>query len=131
LAEAKTRLEQVNGEISELIRRITALRGSIESATQAYLLSVETTKNASREYQAASVTVSSKSQDIKQIAPALAPERPVRPRILINTVMGFVLGTLLVSVCAIGLQSYRAADSRSSFEPEEIEVVRAAGGRRV
>jgi capsular polysaccharide biosynthesis protein len=130
IEEATKRLEQVNGEISELIGRINVLRARIEAAGQSYLLSIETTKNASREFQAASVTVSSKSQDIKQIAPALVPERPVRPRTLINTVMGFVLGMLLFAVFAIGLRNYRAADSQSPFNAEEVEVVRA-GARRV
>jgi succinoglycan biosynthesis transport protein ExoP len=118
IAAATARLNQVNKEISELISRITALRGRIEAAGQAYLLAVETTKTASRDYQAASVTVSSKSQDMKQIAPALVPQRPVRPRILINTLLGFVLGILLFAGAVIAMRSFREVRS-----PEELRTM--------
>jgi uncharacterized protein involved in exopolysaccharide biosynthesis len=127
---AVSRLGEVNKEISELITRIAALRGSIESANQDYLLAVETTKSASRDYQAASVSVSAKSQDIKQIAPALAPERPVRPKILINTFMGFLLGLMLFGGLSMAIRKYREAPAESAFEGEEIEVVQALGGHR-
>ena len=86
------RLEQVNKEISRLLTLLTTLRSEIGSVDQDYALAAEAVKNGSREYQSASVTVNSKSQDMKQIAPALVPERPVRPKILPNTIAGFLLG---------------------------------------
>lgn len=119
---ATARLGQVNRELPELIGRVTALRGRIEAANQEYYLAVEATKNASHEYQAASVTVSSKSQDMKQIAPALVPERPVRPRILINTLMGFFLGILLCGACAVAVQVYREIQAQDAFTAEEMVV---------
>jgi succinoglycan biosynthesis transport protein ExoP len=115
---AVTRLDYVNKEISELISRITMLREKIEAASQDYTLATEATKNASAQYQTASVTVNSKSQDIKQIAPALVPERPVRPNTLINVLMGFLLGTLLLGVCAIGIESYREVELRMEKDQE-------------
>src|SRR5688572_18202842 len=130
IGAAAARLEDVNEAISGLIHRITALRGDIEAAAQAYSLAVETTRNASRDYQAASVTVSSRSQDMKQIAPALTPERPVRPRILINTLMGLLLGLLLFGGCAIAIRSYREGQSPDAFEAEEVDVVEAIGSHR-
>jgi len=134
IAAATARLNQVNKEITELISRITALRSNIEGAGQAYLLAVETTKTASRDYQAASVTVSSKSQDMKQIAPALIPQRPVRPRILINTVMGFLLGILLFGGWFIAIQSYREVRSAEAFHAEdhaeEVHVEAVVARRR-
>ena len=133
---ATRRLEHVNKEIPALMRQITALRGEIEAANQDYVMAVEATKGASREYQTASVTVSSKSQDIKQIAPALVPNRPVRPMILLNTLMGFLLGVLLFGGWAVGIQSYREARSESSFEAHgvddvnEVDVMHATGADR-
>jgi uncharacterized protein involved in exopolysaccharide biosynthesis len=126
---ATRRLAQVNEEIPDLIREITALRGEIEGATNDYALAVEATKNASREYQAASVTVSSKSQDIRQIAPALVPVRPVGPMILFNTLMGLLLGLLLFGGLALAIENYREAHSEPSFT-DGIEVIRAAGVHR-
>jgi uncharacterized protein involved in exopolysaccharide biosynthesis len=125
------RLEQLNKEITDLISRITVQRARVEEANQTYLLAVEATKNASHEYQTASVTVSSKSQDIKQIAPALVPERPVGPRILINTLMGFLLGLLLSGGFAVGVHNYREGYARKPLEPEEVEIAEAAGAHRV
>ena len=130
IAAATARLNQVNREISELISRITALRGRIETANQAYLLAVETTKTASRDYQAASVTVSSKSQDMKQIAPAIIPQRPVRPRILINTLMGFLLGVLLFGGWIIARQGYREERAPEVFSVEEPDVETVGAHRR-
>ena len=130
IATATARLNQVNKEISDLISRITTLRGNIEAAQQAYLLAVETTKTASRDYQAASVTVSSKSQDIKQIAPALIPQRPVRPRTLVNTVMGFLLGILLFGGLVVAMQSYQDVQAIESFPVEEIDVEAVGAHRR-
>jgi len=130
IGAATLRLDEVNKAISDLISRITSLRGKIEAAGQAYLLAVETTKAASRDYQAATVTVSSKSQDIKQIAPALVPERPVRPKILINTVMGFLLGLLIFAACALALRSFREVQATDAYEPDEIHVQEVIGARR-
>jgi uncharacterized protein involved in exopolysaccharide biosynthesis len=127
---AVTRLEQVNKSISELISRITMLRGNIEAAQQAYTLAVETTKSSSRDYQAASVTVSSKSQDMKQIAPALVPQHPVRPKVLLNTVMGFLLGLVLVGGCVIAMRSYREIRSQQIFAADVDEAEPAAVRRR-
>jgi polysaccharide biosynthesis transport protein len=120
---AEERLEQVNKEISQLLSRITVLRSGIEAVDQDYTLASDAIKSASKEYQAASITVGSKSQDMKQIAPALVPERPVRPRILINTVMGFLLGVLLSCGAVVGIQGYRDMFVNTSFVEDEIEVV--------
>jgi polysaccharide biosynthesis transport protein len=127
---AAKRLDQVNREIPELVGRVTALRSSIEVSSQDYLLAVEATKNASREYQAASVTVSSKSQDIKQIAPALVPVRPVRPRILMNTVLGFVLGILLCGACVVALQGYRETQVEESIMDDDLGVAHLPNANR-
>ena len=120
---AASRLEQVNKEVSQLLSRMTGMRSEIEAVDQEYALATEAVKNASREYQAASVTVSSKSQDIKQIAPALVPERRVRPKTLLNTLMGFVFGVMVFSAGAVGLQGYRDAYRKSSFPGNEERVV--------
>jgi len=122
ITASTARLDQVNKEISRLLSRITGLRSEIENVDQEYALATEALKTASREYDAASVNVSSKSQDIKQIAPAQVPERPVRPRILINTVMGFLLGLLVFGGVAVGLQSYLDEYRQGPFDLQEKAV---------
>ena len=122
ITASTARLDQVNKEISRLLSRMTGLRSEIETVDQDYTLATEALKTASREYDAASVNVSSKSQDIKQIAPALVSERPVRPRILINTVMGFLLGLLVFGGGVVGLQSYRDEYRQGPFDVQEKAV---------
>ena len=124
------RLEQLNKEITDLIGRITVQRARVEEANQTYLLAVEAVKNANHEYQTATVTVSSKSQDMKQIARALVPERPVRPRVLINTLLGFLLGVVLFGACAVGIRNYREGYARKPLEPEEMDIAEPAGAHR-
>jgi len=127
---AEKRLAQVNKEITDLVTRITALRGKIDTANQDYQLAVEATKSANHEFQTASVTVSSKSQDIKQIAPALIPERPVRPNTVVNTLVAFLLGTLLLAVCAMAIESYREIELREKETISDFEEV-ATSRRRM
>jgi uncharacterized protein involved in exopolysaccharide biosynthesis len=122
IAASTARLDQVNKEISRLLSRMTGLRSEIETVDQEYALATEALKTASREYDAASVNVSSKSQDIKQIAPAQVSERPVRPRILINTVMGFLLGLLVLGGGVVGLQIYRDENRQGPFDVQDKTV---------
>ena len=102
---ATTRLKRVNEETSELITRLVTLRSSIDRADQDYALASEAVKNASHEYQTASITVSSKSQDMKQIAPALVPERSVRPVLVLNTLVGFLMGVLVFACFALAIEN--------------------------
>ena len=124
---ATARLAEVNKEISELVLLLVALRSQIATVDHEYALSSEAIKNASREYEAASVTVSSKSQDMKQIAPAMAPERPIRPNLLINTLAGFLVGVLVFGGGALAMQSYRDVQRQGALEgrndEEEVNVL--------
>jgi capsular polysaccharide biosynthesis protein len=116
---ANTRLELLNKEISQLITRLATVRSEVAGAEQEYGLASDAVKNASHEYQTASVTVSSKSQDMKQIAPALVPERPVRPSILLNTIIGFLLGALIFAGIGILIQNRLELNRESAFIEEE------------
>jgi uncharacterized protein involved in exopolysaccharide biosynthesis len=121
--EAETRLGEVGRQISSLLARITALRNEVERAEQNYSLAYEAVKTGSHEYQNASVTVSSKSQDLKQVAPAIVPERPVRPRIVLNTLLGFILGTMLFASLALLIENVREMRLSDVFSVEEVEQV--------
>jgi uncharacterized protein involved in exopolysaccharide biosynthesis len=121
--EAETRLGQVGKQISRLLAQITALRNDMQHAEQNYSLAYEAVKTASHEYQNASVTVTSKSQDLKQVAPAIVPERPVRPRIVLNTLLGFILGATLFASLALLIENVREMRHSDLFSLEEVEQV--------
>ena len=121
--EAEARLGQVSKQISSLLDRLTALRNAVEQADQEYNLASEAVKTASHEYQNASVTVSSKSQDLKLIAPAIIPERPIRPRIVLNTLLGFLLGAMLLASLALLIENFREMRHADFYSVREIDQV--------
>ena len=112
------RLSQINGQIALQLEHVTSLRSQLEAADHEYELASDAVKNASHEYQSASVSVTSKSQDLKQVAPALPPERPVRPRILLNSLLGFLLGCMLLGAIAAAIESWREMAQQSSLPAE-------------
>lgn len=123
--EAETRLGRVSKQISSLLDRITTLRNAVEQADQSYKLAYEAVKTASHEYQNASVTVTAKSQDLKQVAPAIVPERPIRPKIILNTILGFALGAMLFASLALVIENIREMRHSDFFSVEEVEQVAA------
>src|SRR5262249_20680332 len=121
---ATDRLDRMNKEITRLITNLATVRSRVANAEQHYALASEAVKNSSHEFQAASVMVSSKSQDMKQIAPAVIPERPVGPSILLNTGLGFMLGALISTAIYYLISQNRLELTReNSFVDEEDEVV--------
>jgi uncharacterized protein involved in exopolysaccharide biosynthesis len=118
------RLELVNQQIGQLIGRLASLRSDVDTAQQNVALASEAVKNASHEYQTASVTVTSKSQDMKQISPAVVPERPIRPGILFNTAVGFLLGGFVFAgITALIFQSGRKFNRERVFSEEDAAEV--------
>lgn len=107
IKEATARLQQTDAQLDGLLREVTLFRSEIEKADHDYTLAREAVDSATRDYRNASVVVSSKSQDLKQLSPALVPERPVRPRILLNTILASLLGLGVFMGLAVARESYR------------------------
>jgi capsular polysaccharide biosynthesis protein len=124
---ADARLTKVNREISQLVLLLVKLRSRISAADHEYTVASEAVRNANREYEAASVTVSSKSQDMKQIAPAMAPERPIRPNVLINAIAGFLFAVLIFGGGALAVQNYRDIQRQNVVAEREVKVLAAQG----
>lgn len=120
---ATERLGKVNLEINVLLDQLARLRIEIDQADRDSALANEAVKNAARLYQEASVTVNSRSQDMKQISPAIVPERPVRPTILLNTILGFLLGALAAAGFILVLENYRELHQPKSMSLDDIERV--------
>jgi len=118
---ATERLQEVNRQVSQLLSTITTLRSQLDQADRNCSLLYEAVKNTTREYQEASVTVSSKSQDMKQLAPAMVPDRPIRPRIVLNTILAFFLGTLLSASIAVMAENYKEMRAFRPFSLEDEE----------
>ncbi len=127
LQAATTTLAQINSEISHLLAQVTKSRSEIEGVDRDYNLAREAYESANRDYRNASVTVSEKSVNLRQVAPALVPERPVRPRILFNVLLAALLGFILLSGAAMAVESFRemqGADIHLVGEDEPVSVRR-------
>lgn len=121
---AVARLAAVDRQISELVQALLSWRSQLAAVEGEYALALEAVRSASREYEAASVTVTAKSQDLKQVSPALVPQRPVGPKTFLNTVVGFFFGALLFSVVTLFRQSYRAVEDVQPEKAPKVVTVR-------
>jgi hypothetical protein len=116
----ESRLAKVNGSIGRQLSEVALRRSEIERADREYAVAKEAFESASRDYMNASVTVTSKSQDLKQLAPAVPPERPIRPRLVLNVVLAAVLGFAVLTLLALARESYREMQLEA-FLPEAQE----------
>jgi hypothetical protein len=103
----ETRLAKVNASIGRLLSELARRRSEIETIDGEYAVAKEALETASRDYTNASVTVTSKLQDLKQLAPAVPPGRPIRPRLLLNVVLAAALGLAVLTLLALARESYR------------------------
>ncbi|MCI0423159.1 MAG: hypothetical protein L0312_28700, partial [Acidobacteria bacterium] len=112
-------------EIEQLSQRIAQARNEVENANHKFKMAQEALESTTRDYRNASVTVSAKSDELKQVAPALVPERPIRPRLLLNTLLGGFMGLVLLTAAAALFESARdfRAKSIHMFVGEEPEAV--------
>lgn len=102
-----TRLGEVNGRIGRLLSEVARRRSETEKAEREYSVAKEAFETASRDYLNASVTVTSKSQDLKQLAPAVPPEKPIRPKIVLNVILAALFGAGILTLLILARESYR------------------------
>ncbi len=117
LQTATAALAQANSDIDRLLAEVTEARSEIEKVDRDYALAREAWESASRDFRNALAAVSAKSVDLKQVAPALVPDRPVRPKILFNTLLATLLGLLFLSGAALARESFR------ELQPETIDYI--------
>ena len=122
---AASSLEKIDSESARLSVELARLRGAVSGANENLKVAQEGYESAEREYRNASVTVTARSQDLKPVSPAIVPESPIRPRILLNTMAAGILGLVLCASIAFAIENARRA------EPERLRVVEreAAVGR--
>lgn len=125
LSLATLSLARTDADAGNLAAELAQLRSVISEAGENVKVAQEGYESAARDYRNASVTVTARSQDLKPVSPAIVPENPIRPRILLNTLAAGLLGLVLCAGLAFAIDSARQA------EPERLRVVEreAAGGR--
>lgn len=118
---AKTELAAVNSEIVRLLAKNTAMKSEIERAEREHKLATDYFEKAAQNYNNASMAVASQSEDLKQLAAARAPGRPVRPNVLLNVVLAGLLSCVLLSLTAVTWSGFRAMQSKAAGGAESIE----------
>ncbi|HLY59164.1 MAG TPA: Wzz/FepE/Etk N-terminal domain-containing protein [Terriglobia bacterium] len=114
-------LAAIDTKIGRLMKDNIVRRSDVERTDREYAIAKDDFESASRSYQNASVAVTAQSQDLKQLAPALIPERPVSPNIILNVVLAGFLSCALLSLSALAWESIRAMRWRhlDSIERED------------
>jgi protein tyrosine kinase modulator len=122
---ATSSLAELDTDAGNLAAELAQLRSAIDESEENVKLAREGYESATRDYRNASVTVTARSQDLKPVSPAIIPEKPIRPRVLLNTIAAGILGLVVCAALAFGLDSAKRA------EPERLRVLEreAAGGR--
>lgn len=122
---ASERLKEVNANIGALLSKLAGIRGELDKADYDYKLARDAVEIANHNYQNAAVNASSKAQDIEQLAPAVVPEKPVRPRLILNLLLGALAGLIFFAVIAAVRESLRelqAADWDAVDEDHPVQV---------
>ena len=114
---ASSSLERIDSEATRLSAELAQLRGAISETSEKVKVAQEGYESAERDYRNASVTVTARSQDLKPVSPAIVPERPIRPRVLLNTMAAGILGLVVSSSIAFAIESARRG------QPERLRVV--------
>jgi uncharacterized protein involved in exopolysaccharide biosynthesis len=127
---ATERLPQVNRQINDLLAELTELRSEMERSNRDFKLAGDAYESASLDYRNASVTVTARSQDLRQVAPALIPEQPVGLGALLDAVLVGMVGLVLLSGVALGLENLIEMRSESFHIAAEEESESVAAHNR-
>ncbi|HEV2352015.1 MAG TPA: Wzz/FepE/Etk N-terminal domain-containing protein [Terriglobia bacterium] len=123
---SKAALAGIDSKIGRLLEQNAVRRSAIEQADREYAIAKDDFESANRSYQNASVAVTAQSQDLKQLAPAIPPERPVSPNIILNVVLAGVLSCALLSLAALSWENFRAMQWRKANSLEQAEEILAS-----
>ncbi len=115
-----------DSKIGRLLEQNAVRQSAIERVDREYAIAKDDFESANRSYQNASVAVTEQSQDLKQLAPAIPPERPVSPNIILNVVLAGVLSCALLSMGALTWESFRAMQWRRANSIEQAEELLAS-----
>lgn len=115
---ARARLTEIDRKLDRLFSSLALSRNEIEIADRKYALARQAFETASHDYLNASISVSSKSQDLKQLAPATVPEQPVRPKVVLNTILAGLLALVVLTTAALIVDGVR---ENALYLPVSIE----------
>jgi uncharacterized protein involved in exopolysaccharide biosynthesis len=130
-AEALRKVLEINKQTLARLEKEKALKESTQQQLlDEYDLARENYATLSKKYQDASINVGARSTDLKMITPAVVPERPFKPRIVLNTILAGGFGLLLsvgLSFLLHSLETPRVVREVEFPAEEKIVEVRRQG----
>lgn len=128
--------ESTSQKLAALLREKASKESILERLMQEHQLARDNYAALNRKYQDASISVSARSTDLKVIAPAVVPDSPVKPRILLNTMLAVALGLIASSLLILLQNQWRLAnspagsssDAGAGAEDKIKEIKRSAKG---
>ncbi len=125
------RMLEANKPLLGRLQREKALKESkLEQLSDEYNLARESYATLSKKYQDASITVGARSTDLKMITPAVAPERPFKPRVSLNIILAAGLGLAISVFLSFLLHNLESANTKGAvgvLGDEKILEVRRQG----
>ncbi len=104
-AESKTSLEQqltrLDGQIHNVVAELEGLGDTTASETERSRLEAEVTQyrqtysQVLQSYEQIRVSEAQSTSNVVQVEPAITPETPIRPRVMMNTALALVVGGML------------------------------------
>jgi tyrosine-protein kinase Etk/Wzc len=130
-AEALHKVLETNKQTLARLEKEKALKESTQQQLlDEYDLARENYATLSKRYQDASINVGARSTDLKMITPAVVPERPFKPRIVLNIILAAGFGLLLsvgLSFLLHNLETPRVVREVEFPVEEKIVEVRRQG----
>jgi len=123
-------LEANKQTLTRLEKEKAVKESKLQQLLDEYDLARESYTTLSKKYQDASINVGARSTDLKMITPAVVPERPFKPRILLNIILAAGFGLLLsvgLSVLLHNLDASKGAREVGFPVGEKIVEVRRQG----
>ena len=108
-------------KLAVLLREKALKESTQDRLTQEQKLASDSYETLSKQYQGAWMNVSARSTDLKVIAPAVVPERPVSPRLSLNVVIASALGLVLFSLLALWLHQLEFSKAQMRLDLDSGE----------
>ena len=117
--------------LTRLAKELALKEDTQQQLIDEYDLTRESYATLSKKFQDASITVGARSTDLKMISPAVVPERPFKPRIMLNVILAGGFGLLVAVGLSFLLHSFEApriVREVGSVEEKVVEVRRQGKG---
>ena len=107
-------------KLTQLLREKAIKEMTLDQLSEDHQMAQKNYATLSSRYQEASLMVSARSTDLKVMAPAIVPEKPIKPRILLNILLAGSLGLMVSILLALLSHSLELSKAQNRIGIETI-----------